>query len=323
MRRGIGEWRRGFADLPVQYADYTLWQRALLGREEDPQSPLARQVAYWLEQLADLPAELALPRDHPRPHTPRYVGGQVAIEGACRAARATGRAGAGGRGDAVHAAAGSGGGAAEQAGGGTDIALGTAIAGRMDAALDDLVGFFVNTLVLRTDTGGNPRFVDLLARARSVCLAAYEHQDVPFERLVELLDPPRAFGRQPLFQTMLVLQNNVEPALRLAGVDSCAIDPATGSTKFDLSFGFAEQRDDDGRPAGLTGTLDYSAELFEAATAARLVTRLVRLLEQVAADPLVRSGPAGGALGRGAALSGGGFERDGCAGAGGNAGRFV
>ena len=277
-----------FSDLPVQYGDYTLWQRALLGREEDPQSPLAGQVRYWLDQLAGLPAELALPRDHPRPRTPRYVGGQVAIGvSAGLHARLAELAQAEGATlfmllQAAVAAL------LSKLGGGRDIALGTAIAGRTDAALDDLVGFFVNTLVLRTDTGGNPRFVDLLSRARSVCLAAYEHQDVPFERLVELLQPPRAFGRQPLFQTMLVLQNHAESALRLAGVDSCAFDPAMGSTKFDLSFGLAERRDADGRPAGLTGTLDYSAELFEASTAERLVGRLVGLLEQVAADPSVR-----------------------------------
>ena len=128
-------------------------------------------------------------------------------------------------------------------GAGTDIPIGSAIAGRTEAALDRLVGFFVNTLVLRTDTSGDPSFTELLERVRGTCLEAYAHQDLPFERLVELLDPPRAFGRQPLFQTMLVLQNTAPPKARSAGRQACPLQAATRTTKFDLTFSFTETHD--------------------------------------------------------------------------------
>src|SRR4029079_19350055 len=159
-------------------------------------------------------------------------------------------------------------------GGGTDIPLGTALAGRTEAALDPLVGFFVNTLVLRTDTSRDPTFTARLQRARATCLAAYAHQDVPFERLVELLDPPRAFGRQPLFQTALVLQNIPAPRLALPGLSATALATGTRTTKFDLAFSVTEAQDADGQPAGLTGELEYSTDLFDAASAERLAARL-------------------------------------------------
>src|SRR6202035_1465395 len=128
-------------------------------------------------------------------------------------------------------------------------------------------------------------FVELLQRARATCLQAYAHQDLPFERLVELLDPPRAFGRQPLFQTMLVLQNNEQPHLDLLGLSATPLSVGARSTKFDLTFSFTETQDAAGRPAGLTGEPEYSADLFGRASAERLVARLVRVLEQIAADP--------------------------------------
>ncbi len=274
-----------FTPLPVQYADYTLWQRALLGREDDATSPLARQIAYWTAQLAGLPAELALPTDRPRPPTPSYAGDVVGFTvPAALHARLQDLARARGATlfmllQAALAAL------FTKLGGGTDIPIGTAIAGRTEAALDALVGFFVNTLVLRTDTGGNPAFTELLARARTTCLAAYAHQDLPFERLVELLDPPRAFGRQPLFQTLLVLQNNPPPRFELAGLRATALSPGTRTIKFDLAFNFTEAHDTAGQPAGLTGELEYSTDLFDPDSAERLAARLVRLLEQIADDP--------------------------------------
>ena len=172
-------------------------------------------------------------------------------------------------------------------GAGTDIPIGAPVAGRGEAALDQLIGFFVNTLVLRIDTSGNPAFTELLARARATCLAAYAHQDLPFDRLVELLDPPRAIGRQPLFQTVLVLQHTPPPTLALPGVRAVAVAARTRTTKFDLAFTFTETHDAAGRPAGLTGTLEYSTDLFDRNSAERLGVRLTRLLEQIAADPAI------------------------------------
>ncbi len=275
------------APLAVQYADYTLWQRESLGREDDAASPLARQIAYWAAQLADLPVELALPADRPRPLRPTYAGGTVNF---AISAELHGRLEELGRRhgvtlfmllDAALAAL------LSKLSNGADIPIGSPIAGRTEAALDPLVGFFVNTLVLRHDTSGDPSFIELLRRARATCLGAYAHQDLPFERLVELLDPPRAFGRQPLFQTMLVLQNNQQPHLDLPGLRVAELNVGSPATKFDLSFSFLEKPDATAasHSNGLTAELEYSAELFERASAERIAARLVRLLEQVADDP--------------------------------------
>ena len=173
-------------------------------------------------------------------------------------------------------------------GAGHDIPIGTAIAGRTEAALDRLVGFFVNTLVLRTDTGADPSFIELLGRVRSACLEAYAHQELPFERLVELLDPPRAFGRQPLFQTALVLQNAAPARVELEGLEASALPVGTRTTKFDLSFEFREGHDQGEAAGGLIGELEYSADLFERASAERIAAYFKRLLEQIAAAPRTR-----------------------------------
>src|SRR5262249_2327215 len=196
-----------FAPLEVQYADYTLWQQALLGDESDAGSVLGRQLSYWRDRLCGLPDQIALPSDRGRPAVASYRGGGGEfgrsaglpgdLVGVARSQRATpwivlrrwvGRAaGAVGRG----------------VGGGGDMAIGSAIAGRTDRALEDLVGFFVNTLVLRTDTSGHPSFRDLIGRVRAGNLAAYSHQELPFERLVEALNPARSLAHHPLFQVML------------------------------------------------------------------------------------------------------------------------
>ena len=135
-------------------------------------------------------------------------------------------------------------------GAGTDIPIGSPIAGRTDAALDDLVGFFVNTLVLRTDTSGNPSLRELIGRVRANNLAAYGHQDLPFERLVEVLNPERSLSRHPLFQVLLVLQNNAPADFALPGLTVKPEDFNVASARFDLAFALGESRSADGSPAG-------------------------------------------------------------------------
>ena len=171
-------------------------------------------------------------------------------------------------------------------GAGTDIAIGSPIAGRTDGALDDLIGFFVNTLVLRTDTSGQPSFRELIGRVRGRNLAAYGHQELPFERLVEVLNPARSLSRHPLFQVMLAFEAGEAGAgtLELPGLAVTTEPLMTQSAKFDLSLGLVEHRAADGQPAGIAGALEYSSDLFDAATVEVMGRRLIRLLEAAVAD---------------------------------------
>ncbi|MEU7599376.1 condensation domain-containing protein, partial [Streptomyces sp. NPDC039022] len=170
-------------------------------------------------------------------------------------------------------------------GAGTDIPIGTPVAGRTDESLDDLVGCFVNTLVLRTDTGGDPSFTDLLDRVRRTGLAAYSHQDVPFEHLVDVLNPARSAARHPLFQVLLSLHHAADLPVELPGLRVRAEETRSRSAKFDLLFRLAERNTPDGGPGGLEGGVEYSTDLFDRSTAEGLVTRFERLLDAVAADP--------------------------------------
>ncbi|SKA38482.1 amino acid adenylation domain-containing protein [Marinactinospora thermotolerans DSM 45154] len=266
--------------LPVHYADYGLWQRDLLGDENDPDSLVGAQAAFWRTALAGLPAELALPTDRPRPAVAGGRGGGVRVTvPAGLAARLRGLARDC---DAsvfmvLQAAVAA---LLTRLGAGTDIPLGTPVAGRADPALDDLVGFFVNTLVLRTDTSADPSFRELVARVREADLAAFEHQDIPFERLVELLNPVRSTAHHPLFQVMVAYQRAGDLEFPLAGIE-VRREPQPGATaKFDLAVEFL---DDPG--GGIGCALDYSADLFDHATVEGVAARLLRLLEAAADDP--------------------------------------
>ncbi|WP_256252292.1 non-ribosomal peptide synthetase [Streptomyces sp. yr375] len=271
--------------LPVQYADYTLWQRELLGSEENDDSLLARQVGFWREALAGLPEELQLPTDRPRPATATNNGAAVDLEidGALHAAisRLARDNGATVFMVAQTALAT----LLTRLGAGTDIPLGTPIAGRTDEALDDLVGFFVNTLVLRTDTSGDPTFRELLGRVRDTDLAAYAHQDVPFERLVELLNPQRSVARHPLFQTMLAVENAGEARLGLPGLSTSSRMAGVGAAKFDLSVSMTERHTGDGSPDGVHCILHYTTDLFDESTVRALADRFTRTLAAAVADP--------------------------------------
>jgi non-ribosomal peptide synthetase component F len=276
------------AELPalrVQYADYTLWQHAVLGDEGTAGSALGRQLTYWREALAGLPEQLDLATDRPRPAVASYRGDVVRLELGAELHR--GLVGLGREAGASLFMVLQAGLAAllTRVGAGTDIAIGSPIAGRTDSALDDLIGFFVNTLVLRTDTSGNPSFRALVGRVRGTNLLAYGHQDVPFERLVEVLNPSRSLSRHPLFQVMLVLQNTAPVRLELAGLAGSVEPVVTGSAKFDLSVSLIERRGADGSAGGLSGVIEYATDLFERASVEALGGRLVRLLEGAVADP--------------------------------------
>ncbi|WP_448324076.1 amino acid adenylation domain-containing protein, partial [Streptomyces sp. DSM 41493] len=264
--------------LPVQYADYTLWQHDLLDEV------LASQLAYWTTTLSGAPQELALPTDHPRPTTASHEGGQVEFTlDATLHARLESLARQHGATLFMVLQAGLAT-LLSSLGAGTDIPLGTVVAGRSDEALDDLVGFFVNTLVLRTDLTGDPTFSELLARVRETDLAAFAHQDVPFERLVEEINPDRSSSRHPLFQVLFTLQNNVEGELELAGLTSAREPVHASPAKFDLNFTFTEERDDTGVPAGIRGELLFATDLFDEASAQSMAERMVRLLTGAALD---------------------------------------
>ncbi|RZU54020.1 non-ribosomal peptide synthase protein (TIGR01720 family)/amino acid adenylation domain-containing protein [Krasilnikovia cinnamomea] len=271
-----------FTPLAVQYADYTLWQRDLLGDPADPASLAARQLDHWARTLDGAPPELELPTDRPRPAAPTFAGREIELDiPAAAALRALSRASGASMFMVLHAAVGA---LLHRLGAGCDLPIGAPIAGRTDEALDDLVGFFVNTLVLRTDLSGDPSFTALIERVRQADLAAFAHADVPFEAVVEHLNPPRSLARNPLFQVMVGYHAR-------SGADTVTLGDLTGqwepvehrAAKFDLVFSFADYTDT-GR---LICRIEYATELFDPGTATAIGQRLTRLLDAVAADPAV------------------------------------
>ncbi|MQY15209.1 Dimodular nonribosomal peptide synthase [Streptomyces sp. RB5] len=261
--------------LPVQYADYTLWQRDLLDAVADD------QLAHWRETLASIPEELELPADHVRPALPTHAGDTVGftIDGDLHAAvTALARAQGASTFMVLQAALAT---LLSSLGAGDDIPLGTPVAGRTDEALDDLVGFFVNTLVLRTDLSGDPTFRELLVRVKAADLAAYVNQDLPFEALVDAVAPSRSLSRRPLFQTMLVLQNNTTADLALPGLAVEVVPVRTNTAKVDLVFELTERQGN----GGIDAVLEYSTDLFGAATARSFADRFTHLLRTLVGAP--------------------------------------
>ncbi|MEV3860557.1 amino acid adenylation domain-containing protein [Streptomyces sp. NPDC050095] len=266
--------------LPVQYKDYTLWQREVLGEPSDPGSLAAAQVEYWRSELDGVPQPLSLPLDRPRPAEVDPHGDTVDLvvepQVAARLEKlATSRGMTMSMVLQTALAV-----LLRKLGGGDDITIGSPIAGRTDEGLNDLVGFFVNTLVLRVDLAGDPSFTDLLAQVRNKALAAYEHQDVPFELLVEALNPERSTAYQPLFQVMFAWQNYEKRDLELPGLEVQFEQAITETVKFDLFFSIATDA-----TGALRGDIQYSTHLFDRDTAEAIAARFVQVLEQLVADP--------------------------------------
>ncbi|UJC79083.1 amino acid adenylation domain-containing protein [Rhodococcus erythropolis] len=274
-----------WSPLEVQYADYALWQLEMLGSEESSTSLISRQLAFWSDTLDGLPSVLELPLDRPRPAVASGRGSvlnahlepvlQQAIADLARRHRATPFM-------VLHAALAV---VLSRFTGSYDFAVGTPTAGRGERMLDDVVGMFVGTVVLRTSVDPDEQFLDLLSRLRDADLQAFAHSDVPFERLVELLDPVRSQSYSPLFQVGLALQNHLDLRLTLDGLHIESIEPTVVSTQVDLDFVAAEQFDNDGRPSGLVVQLTYATDLFEESTASRLMHAFESVLTTAVAEP--------------------------------------
>ena len=267
------------APLPIQYADFAVWQRRELGAELD------RQLGWWRDRLANHPPALDLPADRPRPAVQSHRGAVerfVLPAGLADALESLGRQ----RGSTpfmVFLAA------YEtlllRYTGQEDLLVGTPVANRNRSEVEGLIGLFVNTLVIRTGLSGDPAFASLLARVREAALGAFAHQDLPFERLVEELQPERSLSQAPLFQVMFILQNVSVPALDLGGVTAEPLELGSEVAKFDLTLSIAGREFGFAREDGLVGWLEYATDLFDRATMVRLAGHLRTLFEGIVEDP--------------------------------------
>ncbi|OBK81100.1 non-ribosomal peptide synthetase [Mycobacterium sp. 1164985.4] len=280
-----------WADLPVQYVDYTLWQRAQFGDLDNDDSPIAAQLAYWQDALAGLPERLELPTDRPYPEVASNRGASVVIDWPAELHRRVIQVASEHNATSfmvVQAALSA---LLSMMSSTTDVAVGFPIAGRRDPALDELIGFFVNTLVLRVDLSGDPTVEELLAQVRARSLAAFEHQDVPFEVLVDRLNPIRSRAHEPLIQVLLAWQNFAGPRhgrgaeLPLGDVQATPLEAATHSARMDLTFAISERWSDDGEAAGISGAVEFRTDVFDAASVEALIRRFERVLMAMTGDP--------------------------------------
>ena len=265
------------APLPIQYADFAIWQRQWLQGDV-----LQTQLNYWQNQLADAPALLSLPTDHPRPAVQSFVGTQQEFSLSPKLSQALTEL-------------------SRQQGvtlfmtllaafdtllyrytGSSDILVGTPIANRNRGEIEGLIGFFVNTLVMRTDLSDNPSFSQLLTRVREVTMDAYAHQDLPFEMLVEALQPERDLSHTPLFQVAFVLQNTPKSEIAMTGLTVTDLPPENTTAKFDLTLAMVNTDD------GLKGVWEYNTDLFESSTIERLSGHFLNLLGGIVANPQAR-----------------------------------
>jgi amino acid adenylation domain-containing protein len=263
-------------ELSIQYPDFAAWQREWLTGDR-----LESQISYWRSQLSGLPA-LELPTDRPRPAVQSYRGGRHSVvfpRPLLEAARDLARREGATLYMTLLAAFAA---VLQRYTGQDDVAVGSPIAGRNRAEIEGLIGFFVNTLVLRTDVSGDPTFRELLRRVREAALGAYAHQDLPFEKLVEELQPERDLARNPLFQVLFALQNAPGGSFELSGLRVSPFRFESGTARFDLEVHLWD------RPEGLVCTLLYATDLFDPETAARMAGHFQVLLEAAVADPRSR-----------------------------------
>nr|WP_137726431.1 non-ribosomal peptide synthetase [Prescottella subtropica] len=275
----------GWDPQALEYADFALWQRDLLGDPDDPESLYRRQLDYWRTTLAGLPDVVALPTDRPRPARASLRGAATGFGlDADTHTRLTGLAHSA---DATmfmlaHTALAV---LVARLSGSGDVVIGTPVSGRGEAGLDDMVGMFVGTLVLRTPVDAGASFADLLTAVRDTDLSAFAHTDLPFERLVDELSPARSTSYAPLFQVLIEYRTDMSGYLRLPGLDVQPLDADPDVAKFDLQLSVSETRTDTGEPNGMTFSLGYATDLWDAATADALAERLRRILTAAAADP--------------------------------------
>ena len=283
-----------WAPLPVQYVDYTLWQRAQFGDLADGDSRIAEQLGYWEQALAGMPERLQLPTDRPYPLVADYRGASVVVD--WPAALQQQVRGVAGEHNAtsfmvMQAALAV---LLAKISASREVAVGFPIAGRRDPALDELVGFFVNTLVLRVDLAGDPTVAELLAQVRGRSLAAYEHQDVPFEVLVERLNPTRSLAHHPLVQVVLAWQNfagqdnDLSAGLALGDLRVTPLPVDTRTARMDLTFSLAERWTRAGQPAGIGGAVEFRTDVFDADSIEALIEWLRRVVVAMTADPTRR-----------------------------------
>ncbi|QSE94899.1 amino acid adenylation domain-containing protein [Rhodococcus pseudokoreensis] len=275
----------GWAPMRVQYADFALWQRRTLGSDSDPDSPISAQLDYWRRTLDGMPELLELPLDRRRPLQRSSHGATVPFAISAdlhRTLSDLARTHDSTLFMVAHAALAVLLGRLSDA---TDLAVGTPVAGRGDAALDEMVGMFVNTVVLRTRVAPEHSFTDLLAHVRDTDLGAFGHTEVPFDRVVQAVDPVRSTAHAPLFQVLLEFQNTEESRLELPGLTVEVVDAGVEVAKCDLFLTLSENIDETGAPAGMSAAFGFATDVLDAGTVRGFADQFVRILDAVAASP--------------------------------------
>jgi len=272
--------------LPVQYADYTLWQRqCLLGDERDPDSLCYRQLRFWFDTLCGVSGDLALPVSRRQAAPRSSLGARLSVELDAELHESLLFFAADNHSTLFIVLLAGIAGLLCLLGHDFDVPIGTSVAGRGDDALGELVGNFVNTLVMRLDVSGDPSFGSLVRQARAVALSAYENQDLPFERVVQAVNPKRQGTRNPIFRVMLTVHNTESAVFELPEIRSTIEEVGLGSARFDLSLHFSERSAADGSPDGLSGYVEYSTDVFDAESVGSLMNRLILFIARAASQP--------------------------------------